>query len=188
MPLLAKNATELCRIAQIKYPGTDYLPLAQDARHFAELLLENHLWMDAIAYLSFAISPRESIWWAWFCARKAALPQSDPVDLKALSIAEAWIAQPNEDNRQAARLQSEHMPASVAQSVLQAIYATGDIENEITGEKSPGSPLLPHKYVQVTVISAVYAINVDNPELAATEFLRQALDVANRIQLWTQYT
>jgi hypothetical protein len=187
--MTAKNATEISRQAQIKIPAKDYLPLAQNARHYGELLVENQLWMDAIAYLSHAITPREGIWWAWFCARKASLPKSDPAEVKALALAEAWIAQPTDENRQAAQAASERLPSgSPPHSVLQAICYTGEVENDVTNEKMPVVPYLANKMVQVAVLSSVYALDPEKPEAIATEFLRQGFEVANRIQLWAKYS
>jgi len=185
MSMTAKNATEISQQAQIKIPAKDLLPLAQNAKHYTELLIENHLWIDAIAYLSHAITPREGIWWAWFCARKAS---SEVAEIKALALAENWIAQPTEENRKQATLMAERLPSgSPAQCVLQAIVQTGETENEMTGDKIPVIPYMANKFIQVAVISSVYAIDHETPETIANEFLRQGLDVANRIQLWAKY-
>jgi hypothetical protein len=184
-----KTAKEIARSAGLKVPATDCLAEAQNARHYVELLMEKHLWMDAIAYLSHAITPRESIWWAWFCARKASLPKEDPEELKALALAEAWIGQPTEANRVAAKEGAERLPASSPpQSVLQAVYFTGELIDEATGEKTMGAPLVAHKYVHAAVLNSVYGIAPKDPEPVAMEFLRQGLEVAHRIQLWTQYS
>jgi hypothetical protein len=183
----AKNAKELAAQAALTAAAKELLPLSQNARHFAELLIERQLWMDSIPFLSHAITPRESIWWGWFCARKAALPKSDPVELKALSLAEAWIAQPNEDNRLAAKEAMPKTPPGAAQSVLEAIYFTGEIENEVSGEKSPAVPYVSSKFIHAAVMNAVFALNAEQPEAIANEFLKQGMDVANRIQVWSHY-
>ena len=188
MSMTAKNATQISQQAQIKIPAKDLLPLAQNAKHYTELLIENHLWMDAIAFLSHAITPREGIWWAWYCARKASSPKSDPAETKALGQAEAWIAQPTEENRKQATIMAERLPSgSPAQCVLQAIVQTGETENEMTGDKIPVIPYMANKLIQVAVISSVYAIDHEKPETIANDFLHQGLDVANRIQLWAKY-
>lgn len=185
----ARNTEELIRQARLKPPATDFLAQSQDARHYSGLLIENHLWMDAIAYMSHAITPRESIWWAWFCARKALAAKAKPEDTKALALSEAWIAQPNDENRLAARNELDRIPpASPAHSVLQAIALTGEFENEMTGEKSPAIPYLANKFVTAAVINSVYELNSENPEAVAVEFLHQSLDVAQRINLWANYS
>jgi hypothetical protein len=187
--MTAKNATELSQYAQIKVPAKDLLSSSQNARHYGELLVENHFWMDAIAYLSHAISPRESIWWAWFCARKASLPKNDPAEIQALALAEAWIGQPVDENRKKAGDFAERLPdGSAAQAVLQAIHYTGETINEVNGEKIPFIPYMSSKFVNVAVLTAVYAVDPEKPEAVAQEFLKQGMDVANRIQLWAKYS
>lgn len=185
----ARNTEELIRQAQLKPPATDFLAQSQDARHYSGLLIENHLWMDAIAYMSHAITPRESIWWAWFCARKALAAKAKPEEIKALALSEAWIAQPNDENRLLARNEVNRIPpSSPANAVLQAISFTGEFENEMTGEKSPSIPYLSNKFVSVAVINSVYALDAENPETVAVEFLNQSHDVAQRINLWASYS
>ena len=104
------TALDVCRVASIKPPATDLLASATDARNFVDLLMAQNFWMEAVAYLSHAITARESIWWAWFCARKAAQGKEDPGATNALAIAEAWIAQPTEENRIKARKTAEREP------------------------------------------------------------------------------
>ena len=186
--MTAKNTREICIHARLEVAAKDLLPLAKNARNFAELLIERNLWQDAVAYMSHAITPREAIWWAWFCARKAALPKSNPTELKALSLAEAWIGQPTEDNRKVAKAEAERIPAGTApHSILMAIQHTGEFENEVTGEKSPALPYVSNKFVIGAVTAAIYEINREKPELVAVEFLKQSLEVADRIQLWARY-
>lgn len=187
--MAAKNTIELCRAAALKHPATDCIPLAQNARHMVDLLLERKLWMDAIAYLSHAIPPREDIWWGWFCARKAAQKKNDPVEALALSLVEKWIAQPTDENRAAAWKQAGKMPTgSPAHTLLEAVYWTGETENEATGEKIPAVPYISNKMVQGAVLGAVYELDAENPEPVAMEFIQQALEVTNRIQAWNQYS
>ncbi len=186
--MTAKNASEISVQAQIKLPAKDLLPLAQNAGHYCELLIEKHFWMEAIAYLSHAISPREGIWWAWFCTRKASLPKNDPAEIQGLAIAEAWIGQPIEENRKKAGDLAERLPdGSAAQAVLKAIHYTGETINEVNSEKIPVIPYMSNKFVQVAVVTSVYALDPDHPEAVAGDFLKQGMDVANRIQLWAKY-
>lgn len=187
MPAL--NATDLSRLAAIKPPVSDLLESATSAGHYAELLIQHKHWMQAIAYMSHAITPREAIWWGWFCARKATLPKSNPGSIQALSLAEAWIAQPNEANRLAARKEAQRQPSgSPPRSVLEAIDATGEMADESTGEKLAAVPYLAAKFVNAAVLTAVYELDANQPEGVATEFLKQSQDVANRIQLWSRYS
>lgn len=185
----ARTTKEIAQQAVLKPPATDYLLEAQNARHYAELLIQHQLWMPAINYMSHAIPAREGVWWAWFCARKAVLPKSTPEELKALSLAEAWIAQPNEENRRAAKSYSARIPSgSPPQCVLEAIAFSGELEDPITGKTAPAIPYMSSKFVAAAVVGASYIPDPLKPETAALEYLKQAFEVANRINLWSQYS
>ena len=187
--MLARNTNEIAKQAILKPPATDYLPQAQNAKHYADLLIENHLWMPALNYMSHAIPAREGVWWAWYCVRKAVLPVATPEEQKALSLAEGWIALPNEDNRLAAKAYAERIPSgSPPQCVLEAIAFTGELEDPLTGKTAPAIPYMSSKFVAAAVVGASYIPDPENPEVTAVEFLKQAFDVASRINVWSQYS
>ena len=187
--MLARNTKEIAQQAILKPPATDHLPHAQNAKHFADLLIEHKLWMPALNYMAHAIPPREGIWWAWFCARKSILSKATPEEQKALSLAEAWIAQPTDENRRAAKAYAERIPSgSPPQCVLEAIAFMGELEDPITGNTAPAIPYMSAKFVAAAVVGASYIPNPEQPEIAAAEYLNQSFDVANRINLWSQYS
>lgn len=180
---------ELAHQSTLSPAARDLLPAAGGARQYAQLLLENHLWMDCIALMSHAIRTREAIWWGWYCARKAAAAKNDPVEANALKQCEVWIAQPTEENRQVARSSAERLDGALpVQALLKGIGFSGDIVNESTGERIPSAPLLANRFVNASVLQSIYALNAQAPEVPAAEFLKQAFDVADRIQTWNQYS
>jgi hypothetical protein len=184
----ATDARSLAKLAMLKPPATDHLANAQNARHYAELLVANGLWMAALNYLSHAIPPREGIWWGWYCARKATPPDPPPETLQALKVVETWIAQPTEANRALARDYALRIPSgSPAHCVLEAISFNGELEDPITGAKGPAVPYMSSKFVAAAVIGASYFPDPEHPETTSADYIRQAFDVANRIQLWAQY-
>ncbi len=187
--MLARNTKEIAQQAILKAPAIDHLPQAQNARHYAELLIQHDLWMPAINYMSHAIPAREGIWWAWFCARKSVLAKATPDEQRALSLAEAWIAQPSEDNRRAAKFCAERIPSgSPPQCVLEAIAFNGELEDPATGKSAPAIPYMSSKFVAAAVVGASYLPDPEHPEVAAIDYLKQAFEVASRINLWSQYS
>jgi hypothetical protein len=184
----AKNAQELARYAMLKPPATDYLAQAQNARHFGELLVANGQWLSALNYMAHAIPAREGVWWAWYCARKAHAAEQKPEVQHALKLAEQWIAQPTEENRKQARAYAERAEVSGApHHLLEAITMTGDLEDPISGETSPAPPYMASKFIFATAVASSYPPDPEKPEVTAGEYLKQAFEVANRIQLWSQY-
>jgi hypothetical protein len=183
-----KTAQDLARLATLKPPATDFLPQSQNAHHYAELLVIHGQWMSALNYMSHAIPAREGVWWAWYCARKAHAKDQNPAVLQALGLAEKWIAQPTEENRQIAQNYADRQEVSGAPNhVLEAIGATGELEDQISGEKIKPVPYLSCRFVFAATVASSYNLDPGEPHLAANEYLRQAFEVANRIQLWSQY-
>jgi hypothetical protein len=188
-PARATDAKGLAKLAMLKPPATDYLPMSQNAKHYAELLAANGLWMAALNYLSHAIPPREGIWWGWYCARKAMPPDPPPEVKQALQVVETWIAQPTEEHRVQARDFATRIPSgSPAHCVLEAISFNGELEDPITGAKSPAVPYMSSKFVAAAAIGASYWPDPEKPEVTAADYIRQAFEIANRIQLWMQYS
>ncbi|WP_031500526.1 DUF6931 family protein [Bryobacter aggregatus] len=187
--MIAKTTSDIVKYAMLKPPATHYLPHAQDARHYAELLVQNNLWMPALNYMSHAIPPREGVWWAWFCARKAVLPTATPEEIQALQVAETWIAKPTDENRFAARDYAALIPSgSPPQCVLEAIAFLGELEDPVTGNKSPAIPYMSSKFIAAAVVGAAYSPDPEKPDVTAKEYLAQSFEVANRINLWSQYS
>ncbi len=183
-----KNAQELAKLASLKPPATDYLPQAQNAQHYADLLVQNGQWMSALNYMAHAIPAREGVWWAWYCARKAHANDQDPGVVHALGLAEKWIASPNEENRQIAQSYADRNEVSgAAHHVLEAIGATGELEDPATGEKIKPIPYFSCRFVFAATVASSYSPDPAAPQTTAGEYLRQAFEVANRIQLWSQY-
>ncbi len=185
MPQL--TALDLARMAAIKPPARDLVTQAQSARHYLDLLQQAGYWTEAIAYLAHALSLREGIWWGWYCARKAAALKEDPAVTAGLALVETWIGQPTDDNRGRAWQAKPQVPTSAASLLLEAVYFSGDTVNDGTGERVPALPQLAQKHLQAAVITAVYALNGDDPGAAAQDLLRQGAEVANRINLWVHY-
>jgi hypothetical protein len=43
------------------------------------------------------------------------------------------------------------------------------------------------KFIFATAVASSYPPDPEKPEVTAGEYLKQAFEVANRIQLWSQY-
>lgn len=59
-------------------------------------------WIDIINLLAVLLPARERVWWACLAARDYIGPKS-PADPLPLATSEAWVFEPNEENRNAAR-------------------------------------------------------------------------------------
>ncbi|NIZ15371.1 hypothetical protein [Phaeobacter sp. HF9A] len=63
--------------------------------------------IDMLRLMGILLPPRERVWWACLAARDYIGPRS-PKDPPSLRTSEAWVLEPSEENRQAARITIDH--------------------------------------------------------------------------------
>jgi hypothetical protein len=68
---------------------------------FLYQLMKRQLYRDAVGMLACALPRRQGVWWAWHCARSLAESSSSPNATAALAATQAWLANPDENNRKA---------------------------------------------------------------------------------------
>lgn len=183
-----RNATQMAAIAGVKPPALDLIE-GKTTPQFAQALIDNKHWMDGVRYLAYLIPARECVWWAWFCARKALKPEDPPEFSQALSKVEAWIGQPTDQARLAAREFADRVPAgSPPMLLLQAVYFAGEGIHDATGERTPQVQYLTNSLASASIIGSVFVIDGAVPDPVAADFFKQGMEVANRIQLWGHYS
>lgn len=67
-------------------------------------------WVDMLMLLGVILPARERTWWACLAARDFVGPKTD-ADPLPLTLAEAWVFKPTDDNRQQLRAAMDHAPA-----------------------------------------------------------------------------
>ena len=85
-------------------------------------------WVDILRMLSIAMPPRESIWWACLAARDL-VGEGDKNATPCLKAAEAWVFNPDEKSREAARasLDNVYVDDDTALVATAAMYAAGNM-------------------------------------------------------------
>ena len=176
----------ICSIAELGEEASASLNPTVQPADFLHLLVEKKLYPDAVRFLAHALPRRESVWWAWVCARRAA-GDKPPAKIKAaLDATEKWIAQPNDENRRAvmkaAQAAGFHTPAGCAG--LAAFLSGPSLAPPESQAVAPG-PYDSAKAVGGAVTIAAVAV----PEKSAESFrvfIQQGLEVAARIKLWAK--
>lgn len=183
-----QTARTLAQVAMLKPPATDHLDAALNVQHFIKLLIDHKLWHDTVNFMSHAIPAREGIWWAWYCTKQS-FSDIYPDDLqKGMLMVEQWIAQPTEEHRLAAKKYAQRIdPMAAVTAVLEAISATGKMEDPLTGATADPLPFFPAKFINAAVMIAAYTPKPEDPESVFIDYIKQGLEVANRIQVWSQY-
>ena len=156
-----------------------------EPRSFVALLCERGLHADAVRFLAHALPRRESVWWAWVCARKTAGEAPTPAVTQALEATERWIVQPTEEHRRQALHFGEAAdfgtPAGCA--ALAAFMTSGSLAPPDSPPVPPGEFMTAKAVAGSVTLSAV----LTEPERAVEkfdEFLKIGLEVADRTKLW----
>ncbi|HUN44762.1 MAG TPA: hypothetical protein VMU81_31130 [Acetobacteraceae bacterium] len=98
--------------------------------------------MEAARLLAHALPRREAVWWTCMCASHTEPPDLPEADRSARAAAEQWVRQPNDQNRIAAKQQSDATGQSTPESwAAMAVFFCGE---SITPEGQPKVPPKPH--------------------------------------------
>jgi hypothetical protein len=181
-----RDAAELCAVAEL---GDDARALLTDPnvapKAFLGTLMERENFPDAIRFLAHALPKRESVWWAWVCARKAAGAEPPPPVAAALAVTERWIVQPTDELRRAALVAAETADLGTpAGCAAMSAFLTG-------GSVAPAHvqpPVPPPEFASAQAVAgAVILAAVTEPKEAPArfrEYLGLGLEVAERTKLW----
>ena len=85
-------------------------------------------WLDMLLLLSVLLPPRERVWWACLAARDYLGPKSED-DPASLSASEAWVFEPSEENREAARrsLDNAYVDDDTVHCATAVLYCDGTL-------------------------------------------------------------
>jgi hypothetical protein len=177
----------ICSLAELGEEASASLTPTVQPLEFLHLLVEKKLYPDAVRFLAHALPRRESVWWAWVCARRAA-GDKPPAKIKsALDATEKWIAQPNDENRRAAKAAADaaglDSPAGCAG--LAAFFSGGSL----SPPEAP--PVPPGEYLTAKAVSGavIFAAVAPEPEKAPEKFksfIAQGVEVTQKIKLWSK--
>jgi hypothetical protein len=183
----AATAAEVCRRFQ---PGRVAAGLLRDELtpgQFLDLLVERKLFKDATNLLAHALPNREAVWWAVLCAREVVGPAPPEPVAAALRAAEAWVQDPTEGNRRAAREASEAAgSSSPAGAAASAAFQSG---GNVGPPDGPG--LLPREYGTARAVawSVTFAATQDSMAKAPERysiFFARGVEVATGAYLWSE--
>jgi hypothetical protein len=175
-------------ISTVAELGEEAMALVRAELHpldFVALLMEKSLYPDAVRFIAHALPKRESVWWGWVCARRAAGENPPPKVKGALDATERWIAQPSEDNRRLAMAAAQKAELGTAAGCtgLAAFFSGGSLA-------PPEAPVVPPgKFLTAKAVSGavIFAAVAQEPERAPEKFksfVAQGVEVTNRVKLW----
>ena len=95
------KATEVTRYVNLGEEAKKMLTPEISANEFIEALVAKQLHPDAVQFIAHYLPKRQAVWWALGCVKQG-VPEMTPEQDAALKTTERWIAEPTEENRQAA--------------------------------------------------------------------------------------
>jgi hypothetical protein len=154
---------------------------------FLDLLVERRLFEDAIRFLAHALPNREAVWWAVLCIREVTGPAPPEPVVAALRAAEAWVQDPADEVRRAARGAAKAAgPSSPAAMAATAAFQSG-------GSLGPpdGPEILPSEFATPRgVANAITIASLQAPAEKAPErflsFVVRGVEVATGANRWTE--
>ncbi len=177
----------ICAVAELGQDAAALITPEIQPLEYVSLLMERHLYPDAVRFLAHALPRREAVWWAWVCARREA-GQNPPPKIKAsLEATEKWIAQPVEENRRAAMAaaQAADLGTAAGCAGLAAFFSGGSLSPPEAPPVPPGEYLAAKAVTGAVIFAAVAAEPEKAPEKFKA-FVAQGVEVTNKIKLWEQ--
>ena len=184
--IAARTAEDAAKRAELGDAARALLTPALAPRPYLDLLLQQNLLPDALAFLASALPKREAVWWACQCVR-AVTPTPPPQEESALKAAEKWCGLASDANRRAAHAAAEvatfQKPAGTA--ALAAFLSEGSLGPANVPAVPPADNLTARIVAATLTVAAVQT----QPEKAAEKqkrFLDQGLAVAAGTNRWPE--
>jgi hypothetical protein len=181
------TSAEVCQRFRLGRVAEALLRDQQTPGQFLDLLAARRLFKDATRFLAHALPKREAVWWAVLCVREVVGPSPPEPVVAALRAAEAWVRDPSEENRRAAREAAKAAgtgsPAGLAAT---AAFQSG-------GSLGPpdGPEILPSEFATARgVANAITIASLQAPAEKAPErfpsFVARGVEVATGENSWTE--
>ena len=168
MGLVAASAAALPPQAQLSDEGKAMLVDDMPVTQFLELLASREQYLDALRVVGHALAKRAAIAWSCRCVRAGCSGDLSPADEAALTAAEAWVADPNEEHRRRAQAVAEGMESKSAASwtAMAAFFSAGSLAPPTAPVVPPADHLTAHAAVGAAMLAAV----ARQPEKAAEKY------------------
>lgn len=178
------TALEVCGRFDIGEDARKLLRPEASPLEYLELLKKKKLLTAAIQFLAHALPKREAVFWACVCTRGAGTPP----DSAALRAAEKWVADPSEENRQAAQ------PAALVDGVHTAAGCSAMAAFVSGGSLGPpeAPPVPPAEYLTAStaagaiLFAALAKGGGERMSEHLSQFLENGLDVGRGSSRWPQ--
>ena len=192
----ARSAAEVCRNFDLKEEARPLLRDGQTPREFLDALVANRKFAPAIDFLAHALPPREAIWWGCLCVQQAAGSRLSPPEASACKAAAAWVLDPTEENRQAAKAPADAatLRTPAGGLAMATAWTGGSLAPPMANANPkvpPPPPVPPGPYVPAKVVAGAIllaAVKGDPTRIADTQrtFVELGIGVAEGRFVWPE--
>ena len=167
-------AARMMAMAKVKFQYAVTSPASADVPTVLKELDEAKAIFDMVNLLAVALPAREAVWWSCLAARDLVGEASAP----PLEAAEAWVHEPNDDNRDAAQYaaQDAEIDDDTPLCALAALYADGTMGTGVLAEHPAPVGAVAHLVAGMNLL-ALDAMADDAPD-HGTVLVDRALDIA----------
>ena len=154
---------------------------------FVDRVVRASLYADATRFLAYGLPEREAVWWACLCVRSVPACCGDEIAAEAMQAAEAWIKNPEEENREVALAAgSKHkfeMPgAPAAWTAMAAGWSGGATATDDENVPEPPEHLTAHAASGAIILAA--SAEPDRANEVYRKFLETGVQIAQgKIQI-----
>ena len=177
-PKPPRLASEVAKPLSLSDKAVQLLTPSITPRQFFDVLLNAPLPDDAIRFLAAALPKREAVGWGVLCIKSVLPKPSEPAAAKALALAEIWVKDPSEANRQAAGAAAEAAGYGTAMGCLAAgaFWSGGSLTPPDLPPVPPRDDLTGTAITGALFLAAV--ATPDGPEPTKAKFLALGAEIA----------
>ena len=174
------KATEVTRYVSLGEEARKALTPEMSADEFIETLLLRQLHPDAVQFIAHYLPKRQAVWWALGCVKQTVPPDLPPEQEAAVKSTERWIAEPTEENRQAAFKAAEVADTSTPAGITAlAAYYTDALPPTADPAKNAKAYFVTAKLVTAAVMLAA-ASDPDQLKVRFSGFAIKGAEVVKR--------
>jgi hypothetical protein len=181
-----ETVAEVCTAAKLSDEAGALVATDPAPRDFVGSLIDEALYADAVGFIAHVLPLRESVWWAWSCARDAMGAEPTAAVVTAIESTRHWIVQPTDENRRAAGSAAEALDYGSAPAIAAlAAFMCGDTMGPADAAPAPAPPGVVPKTVAGCICMAAAAGKPEEVVDRFKRFIARGMERADKGKVWT---
>ena len=179
------HAVEAATRCELSPAALDSMTAEVSVAEFAEALMAQELYDDAIRIWAAALPPRQAIWWSSLCVWEAYRETTSAAADDGFRCLVAWIEEPTDARRRVAPTLVKPVGAATPLGILLlALFQSGGSIAPADLPKCEPDPMLFRKLVAESVLLTAKQLGVHKREDRRVEFIQRAPQIAQESVTW----